>query len=368
MAGLRAHPGRLASPALRSAAAVRRRLMDGSGPDVSDQGVLALEGWEQPARRQPGPAAPVLAVVGFEGPLDWLFDLARTRRIDLARLSIVALIEAFEEALTAALAPPDLRPTLLGRWDDWLVMAADLTLLRSRSLVPAGATAAQDATMRRNGCGSTCWAGRKSTAPRTGWRAGASLVVMSSGAVKRTGQGSCERDERGTSPACCGRVWSRSAYPPKPVCSTKCPGRRSGAWPTRPRESGPCCLWWGKAAPCWRPSCPRCGRPIKARVAVPGGSGGTFLAGLELSETAASSSPSSRRLGRSSNSGSRRHRNRRQPYNARGVVLLIGQTAAWPRRSHACALGKYIRRAFKRGWCSQTKFVKLLFMVRSENR
>ena len=91
--------------------------------------------------RQP---APVLAVDGFEGPLDWLLDLARTRRIDLARLSIVALVEAFEEALTAALETLDLRPTLLGRWGDWLVMAADLTLLRSRMLVPADAAAVQD--------------------------------------------------------------------------------------------------------------------------------------------------------------------------------------------------------------------------------
>ena len=53
--------------------------------------------------------------------------------------------EAFEEALTAALAAPDLRRMLLGRWGDWLVMAADLTLLRSRLLVPADAAAAQDA-------------------------------------------------------------------------------------------------------------------------------------------------------------------------------------------------------------------------------
>ena len=120
--------------------------MDGSAPSASDQGVLALESWDQPPRRQPGPAAaPVLAIDGFEGPLDWLLDLARTRRIDLARLSIVALVAAFEAALLAALATPDLRPTLLGRWGDWLVMAADLTLLRSRLLVPANAAAAQDA-------------------------------------------------------------------------------------------------------------------------------------------------------------------------------------------------------------------------------
>ncbi len=120
--------------------------MDGAAPSAPDQGVLALEDWGQPPRRQPGPAAaPVLAVDGFEGPLDWLLDLARARRIDLVRLSIVALVEAFAEALTAALATPDLLPTLLDRWGDWLVMAADLTLLRSRLLVPADAAAAQDA-------------------------------------------------------------------------------------------------------------------------------------------------------------------------------------------------------------------------------
>ncbi len=120
--------------------------MDGSAPSASDQGVLLLESWEQPPRRRPGPAtAPVLAVDGFEGPLDWLLELAGTRRIDLARLSILALVEAFADALTAALATPDLRPTLLGRWGDWLVMAADLALLRSRLLVPADAAEVQDA-------------------------------------------------------------------------------------------------------------------------------------------------------------------------------------------------------------------------------
>ena len=120
--------------------------MDGAAPPASDQSVLPPEGWEQPPRRQPSPAAaPVLTVDGFEGPLDWLVDLARSRRIDLTRLSIVALVEAFAGALTAALATLDRRPALLGRWGDWLVMAADLALLRSRLLVPADAVAAQDA-------------------------------------------------------------------------------------------------------------------------------------------------------------------------------------------------------------------------------
>jgi segregation and condensation protein A len=120
--------------------------MDGSAPSASGQGALALQDWERPPRHQSGPAtAPVLAVDGFEGPLDWLLDLARTRRIDLARLSIVALVEAFAEALMAALATPDQRPPRVGRGGDWLVMAADLTLLRTRLLVPADAAAAQDA-------------------------------------------------------------------------------------------------------------------------------------------------------------------------------------------------------------------------------
>ena len=110
------------------------------------EGFLPLDGWEHPPRRPPSPnAAPVLTVNGFEGPLDWLVDLVRTRQIDLARLSITALIEAFEEALTAALAVSDRAPTALGRWSGWLVMAAELTLLRSRLLVSVDATAAQEA-------------------------------------------------------------------------------------------------------------------------------------------------------------------------------------------------------------------------------
>ena len=88
------------------------------------QGVLELEAWEQPPRRVSGPAAaPVLTTDGFEGPLDWLLDLARTRRIDLARLSITDLVTAFQAALTTALEAADKSPLLLARWGGWLVMA-----------------------------------------------------------------------------------------------------------------------------------------------------------------------------------------------------------------------------------------------------
>jgi segregation and condensation protein A len=103
--------------------------------------------WEAPSRSPPASAAPVLAVDGFEGPLDWLLDLARAQRIDLARLSILALIEAFSGALDTALARPSGTRPDLARWGEWLVMAASLALLRSRLLLPAdapGSKAAQD--------------------------------------------------------------------------------------------------------------------------------------------------------------------------------------------------------------------------------
>ncbi|WP_158741978.1 ScpA family protein [Acidisphaera sp. L21] len=102
--------------------------------------------WGDAARGQPGRgAAPVLSVEGFEGPLDWLLEMVRTRQVDLLRLSIAALIDEFAQALELALSQPGLGSAALGRWGDWLVMAADLALLRSRLLVPADVAEAQSA-------------------------------------------------------------------------------------------------------------------------------------------------------------------------------------------------------------------------------
>jgi segregation and condensation protein A len=57
------------------------------------------------------------------------------------------LVEAFTSALDAALTLARTKPVDLGRWGEWLVMAATLTLLRSRLLLPKDAPevkAAQD--------------------------------------------------------------------------------------------------------------------------------------------------------------------------------------------------------------------------------
>jgi segregation and condensation protein A len=102
--------------------------------------------WEDPPCHPPAAAAslaPILSVDGFEGPLDWLLEMARAQKIDLARLSIAALIDSFATALAAALAGRDGAP--LARWGDWLVMAANLTWLRSRLLLPADAPEAKAA-------------------------------------------------------------------------------------------------------------------------------------------------------------------------------------------------------------------------------
>ena len=103
----------------------------------------APEAWEDPPRRSPAAAvSPVLAVDGFEGPLDWLLELARTRRLDLRRLSILALVEAFGDAMMAALVPA-LPVAELARWCGWMVMAAQLAELRSRLMLPAEDAQAQ---------------------------------------------------------------------------------------------------------------------------------------------------------------------------------------------------------------------------------
>ena len=109
--------------------------------------------WEQaPRALRRESEAPVLSVEGFEGPLDWLLELVRTHRLDLSRLSIAALIEAFAAALEQALQVgiAARAASSLSRWTDWLVIAATLTQLRARLILPAAALEAQ-ATEREAG-------------------------------------------------------------------------------------------------------------------------------------------------------------------------------------------------------------------------
>ncbi len=110
----------------------------GAAPAVNLMGA-----WKDPLRGASASAAPVLAVDGFEGPLDWLLEMARAHKADLARLSIAVLIDAFAAAMEAALARRDGGPLQLAHWATWLVMAATLTQLRSHLLLPPDAPAAK---------------------------------------------------------------------------------------------------------------------------------------------------------------------------------------------------------------------------------
>lgn len=67
---------------------------------------------------------------GFEGPLDLLLELARRQKVDLAKISILALAEQYLLFIEAA------RRVRLELAADYLVMAAWLAYLKSRLLIP----------------------------------------------------------------------------------------------------------------------------------------------------------------------------------------------------------------------------------------
>src|ERR1700704_2554087 len=69
-------------------------------------------------------------VEGFEGPLDLLLALARQQKVDLAKISILALAEQYLTFIEAA------RKLRLELAADYLVMAAWLAYLKSRLLLP----------------------------------------------------------------------------------------------------------------------------------------------------------------------------------------------------------------------------------------
>ncbi len=72
----------------------------------------------------------VVDVEGFEGPLDVLLMLARTQKVDLAKISILALADQYLSFIEAA------RRLRLELAADYLVMAAWLAYLKSRLLLP----------------------------------------------------------------------------------------------------------------------------------------------------------------------------------------------------------------------------------------
>ena len=88
----------------------------------------------------------IIDIEGFEGPLDLLLELARSHKIDLTRISILALANQYINFIERA---QRMRLELAA---DYLVMAAWLTYLKSRLLIPQppkeGETEPQDMAQR----------------------------------------------------------------------------------------------------------------------------------------------------------------------------------------------------------------------------
>jgi segregation and condensation protein A len=72
----------------------------------------------------------VVDIAGFEGPLDLLLHLARSQRVDLSRISVLALAEQYIAFIERA------RSIRIELAADYLVMAAWLAYLKSRLLIP----------------------------------------------------------------------------------------------------------------------------------------------------------------------------------------------------------------------------------------
>ena len=87
----------------------------------------------------PSPETVHLRLDGFEGPLDLLLDLARRQQVDFARISILTLVDQYLVAVTHA------DQANLSRVAEWLVMAAWLTWLKSRLLLPKETNQAKEA-------------------------------------------------------------------------------------------------------------------------------------------------------------------------------------------------------------------------------
>ena len=87
------------------------------------------ESAEQPFEAEAGDQL-VVDVEGFEGPLDLLLALARTQKVDLAKISVLALAQQYLDFISEA------RRLRLEIAADYLVMAAWLAFLKSKLLLP----------------------------------------------------------------------------------------------------------------------------------------------------------------------------------------------------------------------------------------
>jgi len=103
-----------------------------SGPQSGPQSGQEpdFEAWEAAEDAVAANEALVVSLDGFEGPLDVLLALARTQKVDLAKISVLALANQYLLFIAEA------RKLRLELAADYLVMAAWLAYLKSKLLLP----------------------------------------------------------------------------------------------------------------------------------------------------------------------------------------------------------------------------------------
>lgn len=109
---------------------------------ITDEPGRAIDAWEAPSP-ETAPLtseALVVDVDGFAGPLDVLLALARTQKVDIAKISILDLVDQYLAFIAEA---HKLRLEVAA---DYLVMAAWLAFLKSRLLLPREAKPADEAS------------------------------------------------------------------------------------------------------------------------------------------------------------------------------------------------------------------------------
>ena len=104
-------------------------------PETQKTSQPDFEAWEAAEDAVGTQDALVVSLDGFEGPLDVLLALARTQKVDLAKISVLALADQYLVFIAQALK---LRLELAA---DYLVMAAWLAYLKSKLLLPRDAEA-----------------------------------------------------------------------------------------------------------------------------------------------------------------------------------------------------------------------------------
>ena len=100
----------------------------------------ANSAWDEPVVESPldSEDALIVDVGGYEGPLDLLLALARTQKVDIAKISVLALANQYLMFIAEA------QKVRLELAADYLVMAAWLAYLKSRLLLPRETVQGED--------------------------------------------------------------------------------------------------------------------------------------------------------------------------------------------------------------------------------